>query len=146
MNKCILFGNVGKDPDVKKINDNTVAKFSLATNKSYTNNAGEKITETQWHNIILWGKLAELASKYVKKGSSIIIEGEINYRSYENKEEITVYVTEIIGHALHFAGTKKEEEQKPQGKQETKSMSNINDLPQHVQEQQEVSELDDLPC
>jgi single-strand DNA-binding protein len=115
MNKCILFGNVGKDPEVKKIGENKVAKFSLATNKSYTK-AGEKITETAWHNIVLWGKLAELAEKYVKKGNSIIIEGEIAYRSYENKEGITVYITEIIGNALHFAGSKKEEEKPKENK------------------------------
>jgi single-strand DNA-binding protein len=113
MNKVILFGNVGKDPEVKQVGENKVAKFSLATNKSYTK-AGEKITETQWHNIVLWNKLAELAGNYIKKGSSIIIEGEIVYRSYENKDGVTVYITEIIGNTLHFAGSKKEEDKKPE--------------------------------
>ena len=110
MNKVILFGNVGKDPEVKHLESNkVVAKFSLATNKSYTNQSGEKITDTSWHNIVLWGKLAELAEKYVKKGNSVIIEGEINYRSWEDKEGVTKYMTEIIGDKLHFAGGKKEE-------------------------------------
>jgi single-strand DNA-binding protein len=110
MNKAILFGNIGGDPKITNLESGKkVAKFSLATNKSYTNASGEKITETQWHNIVLWNKLAELVEKYVKKGSSIIIEGEIVYRSYENKEGQTVYITEIIGNALHFAGSKKEE-------------------------------------
>ena len=109
MNKVILFGNVGGDPEVKTIgNDKKVAKFSLATNKSYTKD-GEKHTETSWHNIIYWNKLADLCGKYVKKGSSIIVIGEISYRSYENKDGQTVYVTEIIGNELHFAGGKKEE-------------------------------------
>jgi single-strand DNA-binding protein len=106
MNKVILYGNVGKDPESKVINQKTVTKFSLATNKSYSNAQGEKVTDTSWHNIVLWGKVAETASKYVKKGSSIIIEGEISYRSYENKEGQTVYITEIIGHNLHFTGSK----------------------------------------
>ena len=150
MNKWIGFGNVGKDPEVKKIGENTVAKFSLATNKSYTNAAGEKITETQWHNIILWNKLAELASKYVKKGSSLIIEGEIVYRNYENKEDQTIYITEIIGNALHFAGSKPETKsetpvanQEWKGKKEIGCMSNINDLPTHVKDAEENP--DDLP-
>ena len=124
MNKVILFGNVGKDPDSKVINQKTVTKFSLATNKSYSNSAGEKVTETQWHSIVLWGKVAETASKYVKKGSSLIIEGEISYRSYENKEGQTVYITEIIGRNLHFTGSKQE----PVEKKST-AMSDINELP-----------------
>ena len=109
MNRAILFGNVGGDPKVTNLDSGKkVAKFGLATNKSYTKD-GERVTETSWHNIILWNKLAELAEKYVKKGSSVIIEGEIAYRSYENKEGQTIYITEIIGDRLHFAGNKKEE-------------------------------------
>lgn len=126
MNKAILFGNVGKDPEVKRLESGKiVAKFSLATNKTYSNSAGEKITETSWHNIVLWGKLAETAEKYVKKGNSLIIEGEINYRSYENKEGQTVYLTEIIGDKLHFAGSK---DSKSEEKKST-AMSDINELP-----------------
>jgi single-strand DNA-binding protein len=140
MNKVILYGNCGKDPEVKRLKSgNVVAKFSLATNKSYNNAAGEKITETAWHNIVLWGKLAELSEKYVQKGNSLIIEGEIVYRSYENKEKQTVYITEIVGNALHFAGSKKEEskpepvkEENWQGKKQVKSMSDINDLPGNI--------------
>jgi single-strand DNA-binding protein len=145
MNKAILFGNVGGDPDVKKIGENKVAKFSLATNKTYTKD-GEKVTETAWHNILFWGKTAELCEKYVKKGSSLIVEGEIRYQSYENKDGQTVYVTEIIGNALHFAGGKKEET-KPAGTQTPYKFgySDINDLPGHVQEQQSASESDEGP-
>jgi single-strand DNA-binding protein len=138
MNKCILFGNVGKDPEVKTFEGgNKVAKFSLATNKSYTKN-NEKVTETSWHNIVLWGKLAELAEKYVKKGNSVIIEGEISYRSYENKDGVTVYITEINGDRLHFADSKKDEapqakeEYQKTGKVPVKSMSNIDDLPGNI--------------
>lgn len=125
MNKAILFGNVGKDAEVKHLESGKIiAKFSLATNKTFTNQAGEKITETQWHNIVMWGKQAELAEKYIKKGNSIIIEGEIQYRQYETKDGETKYITEIIGNALHFAGSKKEEETK-----KSTAMSDINDLP-----------------
>ena len=137
MNKVILYGNVGKDPEVRTIESGMkVAKFSLATNKSYTNSAGEKITETAWHNIVLWRKLAELAEKYVKKGNSLIIKGEISYRSYENKDGHTVYTTDIIGHALHFAGGKKDEkpdnnEGKYRGKVDA-APSDINELPGNI--------------
>ena len=132
MNKCILYGNVGKDPEVKRFEGgNVVAKFSLATNKTYTKN-GEKVTETAWHNIVFWGKQAELCEKYVKKGNSLIIEGEISYRSYENKDGQPVYITEINGNALHFTGKKEEAPQTnipKSGKIEVKAMSNINQLP-----------------
>jgi single-strand DNA-binding protein len=127
MNKCILFGNVGKDPESKQINQKTVTKFSLATNKTYTDNAGEKITETQWHSIVLWGKVAETASKYVKKGMSLIIEGEISYRSYENKDGVRVYVTEIIGQNMHFTGNKEAKE--PKEEKQSSAMSDISELP-----------------
>ena len=124
MNHWTGYGNIGADPEVKTLpSGKKVAKFSMATNKSFTRN-GEKVTETQWHQIILWEKLAELAEKYIKKGSSIIIEGEISYRSYENKEGQTVYITEIIGHNLHFTGSKQE----PVEKKST-AMSDINELP-----------------
>lgn len=147
MNKAILFGNVGKDPEVRTFeNGNKVAKFSLATNKSYTKN-GEKVTETAWHNIVLWGKLAELAEKFVKKGNSVIIEGEISYRSYENKDDVTINLTEIIGDRLHFAGGKKEEkpekEDNWQGKKEVKSMSDISELPGNIDDGSVPD--DDLP-
>lgn len=116
MNKWIGYGDVGKDPDVKHLESGkTVAKFSLATNKSYTNQAGEKVTETAWHNLVSWGKNAEFAEKWIKKGSSIIAEGEIQYRQYEDKDGVTKYITEIVCDKFHFAGGKKDEE-KPKEK------------------------------
>jgi len=134
MNRVILFGNTGCDPKITNLESGKkVAKFTLATNKSYTKD-GEKITETQWHNIILWNKLAELSEKFIKKGSAVIIEGEINYRSYENKEGQTVYITEIIADRLHFAGSKE------------KPKEDKDDLPEYVREQQDESQMnDDLP-
>lgn len=155
MNRVILHGNVGKAPEVKTIGESKVAKFSLATNKTFKNASGEKETKTEWHNIILWGKLAELAEKYVTKGSQLIVVGEITYRSYTNKDGATVYVTEIVGNEMHFTGSKEAKEPKteaPQaqekwhGKQPVKSMSNIDELPQHVQDAEASSNnMDDLP-
>lgn len=148
MNKWIGFGNVGKDAEVKHLESGKIiAKFPLATNKSYTNQAGEKITETQWHNILAWGKSAEFAEKWIKKGSSIIVEGEIQYRQYEDKDGVTKYITEIVCDKFHFAGGKKEEKpinKEPQkGKVHTGPMSDINelndDIPTHVKQDQDAS-------
>ena len=154
MNRVTLYGNVGKDPESRTINEKTVTKFTLATNKTFTKD-GNKVTETQWHNIVLWGKVAETASKYVKKGSSLIVVGEITYRSYTNKDGATVYVTEIVGNEMHFTGSKEAKEPKAEapkadekwhGKQPVKSMSNIDELPQHVQDAEASSNnMDDLP-
>lgn len=152
MNKFIGYGNVGKDPEVKHLESGkVVAKFSFATNKSYTNQTGEKITETQWHNISAWGKTAETIEKYVKKGSSIIVEGEVTYRQYEDKEGVTKYITEIVIDKFHFAGSKKEDKPdegiKPSDAKKTtvKSMSNIEDLPGYVADENVPDDLSDLP-
>lgn len=72
MNRVILHGNCGKDPESRQVNEKTVTKFSMATNKTYTDASGQKITDTSWHNIVLWGRVAETASKYVKKGKSVV--------------------------------------------------------------------------
>jgi len=138
MNKLFLFGNVGKDPEVKSFEGgNKVAKFSLATSTHFKDKAGEKKAETQWHNIVFWGKQADLCEKYVKKGSSLIIEGEVRYRTYES-DGVTKYITEVFGNALHFAGKKQDESPQDktpqakddwQGKKTTGAMSDINDLP-----------------
>lgn len=133
MNHLTILGNLGKDPEVKTVGEKKVAKFSIATTRRGKDKDGNKITD--WHNVILWDKLAELAEKYLTKGSSVIIEGEVQYRNYENKEGVKVYMTEIVGNQMHFVG-KKESESAPtakednwQGKKEVKSMSNIKDLP-----------------
>jgi single-strand DNA-binding protein len=96
-NRVQLIGNLGMDPEVKKFDGGrTMAKFSLATTQSYNNPKGEKVKDTQWHNLVIWGKMAETAEKYLKKGSEIAAEGKIVYRSYETKEGQTKYITEIV--------------------------------------------------
>jgi single-strand DNA-binding protein len=97
LNKVTLIGNLGIDPETKTINEKLVlTKFTLATTESYKDEKGEKHSATEWHNIVLWNKQAELAAKYLKKGSKIYLEGKIKTRSYENKEGIKKQVTEII--------------------------------------------------
>jgi single-strand DNA-binding protein len=97
LNKVQLIGNLGSDPEVKTLEANlTVAKFSLATNESYKDKEGKTITDTEWHTIVMWRGLAETASKYLKKGSLVFIEGKIKTRHYEDKEGNKKYVTEIV--------------------------------------------------
>lgn len=101
INKVILVGNVGKDPVIRYF-DKGVAKvtFPLATSETYTNQQGETITSTEWHNIVLWRALAEVAEKTVKKGSQVYIVGKIKTRSYVDKEGANKYITEILADAF----------------------------------------------
>jgi single-strand DNA-binding protein len=95
-NRVQLLGNLGMDPEVKKFEGGrTMTRFLLATSQSYNNTQGEKVKDTQWHNLVMWGKIAETAGKYLKKGSEIAAEGKIIYRSYD-KEGQTKYITEIV--------------------------------------------------
>lgn len=96
-NKVQLIGNLGKDPEVKQLNSGkTVANLSIATSETYKNAEGEKITDTQWHNLVAWGKTAEFAENYLKKGNKVAIDGKLINRTYEDKEGIKRYVTEIL--------------------------------------------------
>ncbi|HSI68837.1 MAG TPA: single-stranded DNA-binding protein [Gillisia sp.] len=100
-NKVQLIGHVGNAPEIVNLESGKkLAKFSLATNDSYKNSKGEKITDTQWHNIVVWGKLADLVESYVPKGKEVGIEGKLTSRSYEDKEGVKRYVTEIVCNEL----------------------------------------------
>ncbi len=106
-NKVQLIGNLGKDPEIITLESGKkLAKFSLATNDSYKNAEGEKVTQTDWHNLIAWGKTAEIVEKYVTKGKEIAIEGKLTSRSYETKEGEKRYVTEIVVNELLMLGGK----------------------------------------
>lgn len=95
-NKVQLIGNLGMDPEVKSLDGGKkLAKMSIATNENYKNAKGEKVTETQWHNLIAWGKTAEIVEKFLKKGSEVAVEGKLINRNYIDKEGIKRYVTEI---------------------------------------------------
>lgn len=109
LNKVTLIGNLGKDPEVRKLEGNiNVAKFTLATSESYKDDAGQTHTHTEWHNIVLWRGLADLCEKYLKKGSTVCIEGKLRTRSYEDKEGDIKYVTEIIADNIIMLDKKEE--------------------------------------
>lgn len=108
-NKVHLIGNLGKDPDVKEFdNGRKVAKFPLATTESYKNEKGEKLSETTWHNLVLWNGLAGVAEKYLTKGKEIAVEGRIVHRDYEKDGE-KKWITEIIVSQMQMLRGKKEE-------------------------------------
>jgi single-strand DNA-binding protein len=96
-NRVQLIGNLGIDPEIVKFeNGRKLTRFSLATTDVYYDNNGEKKEDTQWHNVVGWGNLAEISEKYLKKGSGIAVDGKIVYRSYENKDGQKRYTTEIV--------------------------------------------------
>lgn len=108
-NSVQLIGRLGKDPEVRALdNGNKVANFSLATTDKYKNKKGEKVEDTQWHNIVVWGKLAGVVEKYVKKGQEIALEGKLVHRVYENSDGEKRYVTEVVVNDLVMLGGKKD--------------------------------------
>lgn len=107
VNKVILVGNVGKDPEVRHLDSGVaVANFPLATSESYVAKNGDKVTTTEWHNIVLWRGLADVAEKYVTKGRQLYIEGRIRTRSYDDKDGNKRYITEIYGDVMQMLGSR----------------------------------------
>lgn len=105
VNKVILVGNLGKDPEMRYLeNDRTKASFTLATNDSYKNKDGERVTTTEWHNVVVWSSLAKVAEQYLQKGKQVYIEGKLTHRSYVDKEGQTKYITEVVAQNLVLLG------------------------------------------
>ena len=108
-NRVQLIGNLGMDPEVKSFDkDKKMAKLSIATNEVYYNAKGEKVQDTQWHNIVMWGKTAEIAEKYLKKGQKVAVEGKLVNRSWETKEGDKRYATEVVVSELVMLGKKED--------------------------------------
>lgn len=110
-NRVQLIGNLGMDPESKTLDSGKkFVKFTLATSESYKNADGKKVEETTWHNIVAWNGLADIAGKYLKKGHQVAIEGKIVYRTYEDKNKVTKYFTEIVANDLLMLKSPKEKE------------------------------------
>ena len=106
-NKVQLIGNLGKDPEVRKLESGkSVASFSLATTSKYKNQAGDLISDTQWHNIVAWGKKAEIVEQYLTKGKEVAVEGKLVHRSYDDKNGEKKYITEVVIDELLLLGSK----------------------------------------
>ncbi|ADF54319.1 MAG: single-stranded DNA-binding protein [Zunongwangia sp.] len=111
-NKVQLIGNVGQTPEIRNLESGKkVASFSIATNEFYKNSKGEKVQDTQWHNVVTWGKQAELIEKYVDKGKEVAIRGKLTSRSYETQSGEKRYVTEILVNEILFLGNKENADQ-----------------------------------
>lgn len=137
VNKVILIGNLGKDPEVRHLDSGvSVANFSLATTESYNNKQGERVSQTEWHNIVLWRGLADIAEKYLKKGNSVYVEGKIHTRKWEDKEGNTRYSTDIIADKMTMLGSKPDPN--------NDSNTNNQDSP-NQNDQSEAKIEDDLP-
>jgi single-strand DNA-binding protein len=104
-NSVQLIGRLGKDPEVREFNSSKKATFTIATSDAYKNQKGEKIQDTQWHNIVIWGKLAGIAEKYLKKGHEVAVEGKLIHRSYEANGE-KKFITEVSVNDLVMLGSK----------------------------------------
>jgi len=111
VNKVILLGNLGKDPEVKTLeNGNKMAKFPLATSEKYTDkNTGQLVENTEWHNVVLWRGLADLAEKYLRKGNQVYVDGKIRTGSWEDNGEKR-YSTEIVANDIRFVGNRPQEQ------------------------------------
>lgn len=105
VNKVILVGNLGKDPEVRHLeNGAAVANFSIATSETYKDKNGNRQEQTEWHNIVLWRGLAQIAEKYLRKGSQVFIEGKLRTRSWQDKDGNTRYTTEVVGDNMTMLG------------------------------------------
>ena len=106
-NRVQLIGNLGNEPEIITLESGKkLAKFSIATNETYKNAQGEKVTDTQWHNVVAWNKTAEIIEKYVQKGNEIVVEGKLTSRSYETKEGEKRYITEVVCNELLMLGNR----------------------------------------
>jgi len=111
VNKVILVGRTGVTPELKNLkSDSKVVNFSFATSEHYKDKTGAKVVNTEWHNIVAWGPLAEIIAKNVVKGQELFIEGKIQTRSYDDKDGVKKYATEIVASNVTFLGSKKSED------------------------------------
>ena len=138
VNKVILVGNLGKDPEVRHLEGGvSVAHFTLATNEYYKDKQGTRVERTEWHNISAWRGLADMADKFLKKGQQVYIEGKLRTRQYQDKDQQTRYITEIIADEISMLGGR------PQGPGNTPEAAGAVAEPQHTFRQE--PELDQLP-
>jgi len=120
LNKAILVGNITRDPELKSIpSGGSVCNFSIATNRSWTDkNSGEKKQDTEFHNIVIFGKMAESTAQYMKKGDSILIEGRIQNRSWEGSDGVKKYKSEIVAESVQFGSKRRTDNSQPAGETE----------------------------
>lgn len=146
VNKVILIGNVGKDPEVRYLEGNVaLARFPLATSETYRNKDGDRVTQTEWHNIVLWRGLAKVAEDYVKKGQALYIEGKIRSRKYDDKDGITRYVTEIVADNMQMLGRRSDTGSVPESSDTQQTQGTQEEEKKPVEGLESQAPDDDLP-
>jgi single-strand DNA-binding protein len=128
VNKVILIGNLGKDPEVRHLDGGaTVANFPIATTETYKDSAGNRKEQTEWHNIVLWRSLAEVAEKYLRKGTQIYLEGKLRTRSWDDKEGNKRYTTEVVGETFTILSKKPADTNNTSGNSQTNTTTDAGD-------------------
>ena len=149
VNKVILVGNLGSDPEVRHLsNGSVVANFNIATSESYTNRNGEKVTQTEWHRIEMWEGLAKIAEQYLKKGRTVFIEGKIRTENWQDQEGNNRTTTRIRAQNMQLLGGRQEGEpmnQMPEPAQQKPPVSKTNENSVNPDIQAKEEDIDDLP-
>lgn len=142
VNKVILVGNLGKDPEVRHLdNGRAVANFPIATSETYKNKQGERVTNTEWHNIVLWTPLAEIAERFLKKGGQVYIEGKLTTRSWDDQDGNKRYTTEVVGREMTLLGSRQDSEGSGGGSPAQQQAANTESPVSNIPE----DDTDDLP-
>ena len=145
LNKVMLIGNLGKDPEVRyTTSGQAVASFSIATSEKFKNRNGEMEERTEWHNVVLWGRQAEIAKDYLAKGRTVFIEGRLQTRKWQDKDGRDRYTTEIVGDRMQFVGPKGDGSGARQGGARSSSDENISSS-QASYEEPSLNPDDDIP-
>lgn len=145
VNKMILLGRIGNEVESKQVGNSMVANFSIATSEKFTDKTGDKKQKTEWHSIVAWGKIAEIAQKYLNKGDQIYLEGKLQTRSWE-KDGVTFYKTEIKADNFTMLGSKNSNTSQPsKEKSDDYSKYSDYDLKKDAEKKSETDEVDNLP-
>ena len=146
VNKVILIGNLGRDPEIKRFDDNNaIARVTLATNESYMDKSGEWQKITDWHNVVLRGSLAERAEKYLHKGSSIYVEGKLKTRKYTDSNGVEKYTTEVLAGVFKILDKRDSDSTNTIYDSNTKDSESQNNSVDHQSDDQIDNQIDDLP-
>lgn len=145
VNKVILVGHLGRDPEIRYLDNNvSVASFSLATTEMY-NKDGKRVEQTEWHNIVMWRGLADVAAKYLHKGKLVYIEGKIRTRQYEDREGVRRYSTEIVAESFTMLGRKSDFDNQSSGQVSKSSNIQSEENVNFKENEREADNEDDLP-
>lgn len=148
INKVILVGNLGSDPEVRYLDgDRVVANFSVATNETYTDRQGNRVTQTEWHRIEMWDSLAKVAEQYLKKGRQVYIEGKIKTEKWTDQNGVDKYTTRIRANVLQMLGNREDggSDQNPQSQTQSNQAPQNQNTTNTETNQPSSDDLDDLP-